>query len=372
MSRPGSEARLRYGLKGPSAGLYVVALLALCQFAISAVVPVSLVYNYRMDYIVVKDNLANVGATLDLLARDIKEKGLTDYLLLLGDSVAYSGPGGPSQSLSRFMNDVASSEALPPVYNLAIPAAQMGDFYTMLLMLDERGISTDHVALNLIYAGFVARDPDPPIVYWLERELQRLDPAAYLEVAGDLARSQENKDRPTRFESFLEYEVYSRIPVLKYRDFARAVIERRLGAQNQETGDPRAWFEKPYLKDALTGPVYERLFDPTPLRLDSSNLNVTFLSRIMDHQNDKDLLLYMSPLNKTLMSEETSAPGFIRSMASLNEFLDDMACERGFTYVDLSDAVPHELFSDHMHLIPEGYNLLSTVLWQRIGLARWF
>jgi len=323
-----------------------------------------LVYNHRMDYSVIKDNVACVGATLDAVKKYIRSRNLEEYIVLLGDSVTYSGPGGPLQSVSFYMNQRASENGWLPVFNFAIPAAQMGDLYTLLLMLDERGISTDRVVLNIGYASFVKRDPDPPIVYWLEQDLRRLDPTAYREVEYDLVRSKENKNRPGPIESFLEYNIYSRIPILKYRDFVRAAMERKLGVRSQETGGPRPWFEKKYLRSVLKGPVYQRQFDPSPMVLDESNSAVYFLKRIVEHQRDKGLLIYMNPLNKVLMKEETSVPGFVDNMNKLSAFLSQTAEDYGFTYVDLTDAIPCHMFSDHLHLIADGYRLLADHLWR--------
>lgn len=359
------------GLFSPAI-IYTVTFLVLSQVVFAAAAPLSLAYNDRMDYNVVKDNLAGVGATLDLVAKDIRARHLQGYVILLGDSITYSGPGGPSQSLSKYMDDAAAKTGLPPVYNVAIPAAQMGDFYTLLLMLDQRGISTDHVMVNLTYAGFVKRDPDPPIVYWLERELRELDPAAYQLAAADLAASSENKNRPDKVDSFLEYDVFSEIPALKYRDFIRMAAEYRLGMASQVIGDSRPWYEKENLKQDLQAPVYQKQFDPASFVLDESNLNVAFLRLIARHQQGKDLLVYMSPVNKELMSEETSAPGFVRNEARLSSFLEGEAADYGFQYADLSDAMPYALFSDHLHLVADGYMALADILWNQARLGKWF
>lgn len=351
---------------------YFLFFFALAQLAFSAAAPLSLVYEHRMDYNVVKDNLSDVGRTLDMLAKYIRKQGLKRYVILLGDSVMYSGPGGPGQSVSRFMDDIAEEKGLPPVFNLAIPAAQVGDFYTLLLMMDERGIATDYVVMNLIYAGFVKRDPDPPVVYWLERDLKRLDPQAFGEIAGDLERSRENKDRLTWLETFLEYRVYSKIPFLKYRDFVRAYAMKAVGFQPETTGDTRPWYEKGYLRGLMTGPVYERQFDASPLVLDGSNPNVAFLERIVRHQEGKRLLVHMSPFNRTLTRDDSSRPEFVRNMEELSAFLGKMASDRGFDYADLAFRIPDSLFSDHMHLVANGYKTLAETLWDYIMLGRWF
>lgn len=206
-------------------------------------------------------------------------------------------------------------------------------------------------------------------------DLRRLDPAADRKVEYDLIRSKENKNRPGPIESFLEYSVYSRIPILKYREFVRAAIERKLGVRSQETGDPRPWFEKEYLMDALKAPVYQRQFDPSPMALDECNPAVYFLKRIAKHQSGKGLLIYMNPLNKALMKEETSAPGFVDNMNRLKAFLSQTAEDDGVTYVDLTDAIPYHMFSDHLHLTADGYRLLADHLWRilretGIGLSK--
>ncbi len=352
--------------------MYTVTSLVLFQVVFAALAPLSLVYNNRMDYNVIKDNLAGVGATLDLIARDIRTRRLQDYVILLGDSVPYSGPGGPSQSVSKHMNDVAREACLPPVYNVAIPAAQMGDFYTLLLMLERRSVSTDHVMLNLTYAGFVKREPDPPIVYWLEKDLRKLDPAAYALAAADLAASSENKNRPGEIESFLEYSVYSRIPTLKYRSHIRMAAQYRLGTASQVLGDTRPWYEKEGLKQGLKPSIYQNQFDATPFVLDDSNLNVVFLRLIAGHLRGKELLVYMSPLNKTLMRQQTSTLGFMQNEDKLDSFLKEEAADYGFQYVDLCDAISHDLFSDHVHLVANGYKALADILWNQARSCKWF
>ncbi|HHV79795.1 MAG TPA: hypothetical protein GXX40_09355 [Firmicutes bacterium] len=350
--------------------LYSAVFFVLFQILLVVCLPLSTVYYYRMDYDVVKDNIADVGATLDMVKREIRQKHLEDYVILLGDSIMYSGPGGPTQSIGYFLN-----RGCEWVFNLAIPAAQMGDFYTLLLMLDERGISTDHVVLNLTYAGFVKRDPDPPIVYWLGRELARLDLETYRSIAPDLARSREKQWSSDPFDSYLEYEVYPRIPVLKYKDFIRAAVERKLGLRPIQEGDPRPWREKAYLKELLKQPVYRKTFDPSPLQLDDANPNVAFLKRIAEHQKGKDLLLFMSPINPELMQDEINEPGFVRNEVRLNSFLEDMACHYGFQYIDLSGVISPDQFADHVHLTGEGYKSLARIIRKEIlsawGVAPW-
>lgn len=341
--------------------------------------PLGLVYQDRVEFEILKDNPADIDCVLDLIKRYIEREGLSEYFIILGDSVAYSGPGGPEQAVSRYMNDMARERGLPPVFNLAVPAAQAGDFYALLLKLEEKGISTNNVIVNLIYGGFVKRDPRPPVVYWFYRDLKRLDPDAYEAVRDhlDRARAAGVVENPggikERIQEFLQYEVFPVIPVLKYRDFIRDAIFRMVGVP-RTTGDSRPWYEKPYLRGLLKQAEYQRLFSPEPVVLDDSNPNVFFLKKIAEHQRGKNLFIFMSPVNSELMREEVSRQGYKQNLKDINAFMEQLARDYSFHYRDLSDAIPQELFADHLHLVSGGYQKLAAILWdwvETVNQGRW-
>jgi len=353
---------------------YSAVFFCLMQILMEFLMPLAVVYQNRVDFEILKDNPADIDCVLDLIKRTIQRQGISEYFIILGDSVAYSGPGGPEQSVSRYMNDMASSRGLPPVFNLAVPAAQVGDFYTLLLKLEEKGISTDNVIINVIYGGFVKRDPRPPVVYWFYRDLQRLDPGAYNAVRNhlDQAKVAETGEKPggvkERIGEFLQYEVFPLIPVLKYRDFLRDALLRKAGVP-RNTGDARPWYEKPYLPDLLKQDEYQRLFSPEPVTLDDTNPNVFFLRKIAEHERGKNLFVFMSPVNSELMKEEVSKPGYKQNMNNINAFMGQLARDYSFHYRDLSDAIPQELFADHLHLISPGYERLAKILWDWVVAA---
>ncbi len=347
---------------------YCAAFFFLTQVLMEYLIPLGLVYQNRVEFEILKDNPADIDCVLDLIKRSVEREGLSEYFIVLGDSVAYSGPGGPEQSVSRYMNDTAGERGLPPVFNLAVPAAQAGDFYTLLLKLEEKGISTDNVIINLIYGGFVKRDPRPPVVYWFERDLARLDPKSYEAVRVHLeqARSARTGANPRKInekiQEFLQYQVFPALPVLKYRDFIRDAIFRKIGVP-RSTGDARPWYEKPYLPGLLKQAEYQRLFSPEPVVLDDTNPNVLFLEKIAERQRGKNLFVFMSPVNSELMKEEVSRPGYKQNLKEINAFMDQLARDYSFHYRDLSDAIPQELFSDHLHLVSRGYQRLAEILW---------
>lgn len=353
---------------------YCLLFFFLSQILMEYLMPLNLVYHDRVEFEILKDNPADIDCVLDLIKKTVDRAGISEYFIILGDSVAYSGPGGPEQSVSRYMNDIARERGLPPVFNLAVPAAQAGDFYTLLLKLEEKGISTDNVIINLIYGGFVKRDPRPPVVYWFYRDLERLDPETYEAVRLHLeqARAAETGEKPRKInekiQEFLQYRVFPVVPVLKYRDFIRDAIFRKAGVP-RTTGDARPWYEKPYLPGLLKQAEYQRLFSPEPVVLDGTNPNVFFLKKIAERQRGKNLFVFMSPVNSELMKEEVSRPGYKQNLNEINAFMGQLARDYSFHYRDLSDAIPQELFSDHLHLVSGGYQRLAEILWDWVETA---
>ena len=116
-----------------------------------------------MNYDMVKNRTTNIDAVLEQVKLIIEKEHLKDYIVILGDSVAYSSPGSSNSSLAYYLNEMAKKEGKHfLVLNLAMPAMQTGDIYTMLLKMKQHGISNDHVIINVTYAGFVKRAPSPP------------------------------------------------------------------------------------------------------------------------------------------------------------------------------------------------------------------
>ncbi|KJS19441.1 MAG: hypothetical protein VR72_18490 [Clostridiaceae bacterium BRH_c20a] len=162
---------------------YVLIYLLIIQFALYYIVPLDMVYGYRMDYELVKNNIHNIDTILEQISKEVKNKDLKEYVIILGDSVAFSGPGDSQQSIGYYLEEInreKNGENATRFFNLSMPAMQVGDIYTMLLKLDKYGISTDNVILNITYAGFVKRDPDPPIVFWFRDNLKNMDQEAML------------------------------------------------------------------------------------------------------------------------------------------------------------------------------------------------
>ncbi len=82
---------------------YLLLYLLIIELTLPFLVPLGVAYHYRMNYAVVKDNTGNIEIILDQIERQIRSKQLHDYIIILGDSVAYSGPGPSSQSLGVYL-----------------------------------------------------------------------------------------------------------------------------------------------------------------------------------------------------------------------------------------------------------------------------
>src|SRR5690606_14463873 len=118
---------------------YIILFMLAIQLILPSTLSMADVYHNRMDYVLVKSNLHDIDAVLEQMKREIKQQNLEDYVVVLGDSVLYGSPGDSNQVFNAFLQHNPDA---PVIYNLSMPAMQLGDFYVMLLKLRESGIST--------------------------------------------------------------------------------------------------------------------------------------------------------------------------------------------------------------------------------------
>ncbi|HEY3314570.1 MAG TPA: hypothetical protein VGL40_04725 [Bacillota bacterium] len=342
---------------------FTLIYLILVQLLLGLVLPTGLIYHYRLDFNVVKNSpAADYDVVLEKVAQEIKRDKLTDYLIILGDSVGYSGPGGPEQSIGYYLEEIGRQQGRSTrVFNLSMPAMQAGDLYTAFLMLQKHDIPARHVLVNIIYGGFVARNPDPPAATWLQDDLKHLDPGAYDYAVPSLEANHRLK-RPTLSEWFRK-TIYPRVAILRYRDFIRAAIDKYVpGVGPDEVVDTRPWSAKPGLAGLLQAREYQRLFDDTPFVMDQSNPQVYFIDRLIARAKAQgtDLMFFLTPANAELMWLNVTKPGYVANLKRIDAFF----AQRSARYVDLEGTISPALFADHLHLIPEGYRQLAILLWR--------
>lgn len=341
---------------------YVLVYLLLIQLGLGLLIPAQWLYHYRIPYEVFKEDPRTLDQALDVIARQIKAEKLTDYVIILGDSVGYSGPGGPTQSIGYYMEEISQTAGKPlRVFNLSAPAMQVGDFYVILLKLKERGIATNRVVINLLYGGFGIRAPYPAIAFWLADELRRLDPVSAERFAKHLADN-ERGPKPVTLPNLVDQYVTPHFALLAYRPVLQAQA-RALRASGQEVYDTRPWTAKPELPRILADPMYQNAFKPSPFVMSEQNPQVYFLDRIIDLLAGSQVLIYLTPTNQVLMQQNVAQPGYQENLARLEDWFRG----KDVTYRNWEHALEDRLFADHVHLTPEGYQLLAGMLLQELG-----
>lgn len=340
---------------------YVLLYLLIGELILSwfglYIIPMQTVYQDRMNYELVKNNTRQIDFLLDKIALQIKNQDLHDYVIILGDSVAFSGPGPADQSIgAELARDLQQDDRKTAVFNLAMPAMQAGDLYTMLLKLDEHGISTDKVIINIIYAGFAERAPDPAIVFWLQRDLARLDPASYQHILPNLKANGVDLKLTPAVE--LNRFITGNLALFRYKDLLQsAVLPQDLARPFEVLPDTRPWYEKPGLKKALQTPAYEHGFSAKPFEMSAQNLQIYFLDKIIAHQHGRQTLFFMAAVNPEIFPQ-VAEPGYRENLQRIKAYFS----EKQALYIDFHGQINPRWFSDHVHLTSRGYAVMARRL----------
>lgn len=345
---------------------YMAVYFLLLQLSLDAIIPTRWFYHYRLEYEVAKQNMARwLHRAMDEIAADIKRNQPQEYVIILGDSVAYSGPGGPEQSIGWYLEELGRARGRQVrVYNLAQPAMQAGDIYTVLLMLGEHGIPLDRVVINLIYAGFAARAPDPPVVFWLGDELRRLDPETWNQVRPNLEANGWTRTEPS-WQVRLRERLLGGLALWRNREVLQGQINGIIGAAATagEVRDLRPWYQKENVRELVRQPMYQRMVDPRPFDMSPANPQIALLKRIIAKTRPAlQTLFFLTPLNQELMAEWVQAPGYRENLDRIDAWFAGQAV----AYANLEQAIPPDQFADHVHLIPSGYQRLAALLGEHL------
>ncbi|MEK3882739.1 hypothetical protein [Paenibacillus sp. PL2-23] len=327
------------------------------QMAISQYVKLDTVYHYRLNYNMFLDNQRSIEVVIDEIADAIKGNSLQDYIILIGNSVAWGTNESSDHSLGRYINELSGKQT---VFNLSAPSMQPGDIYTLLLMLERAGIATDNLIIGLSYSAFNERSNGPRAVFWLGDYLRELDSEAFHKVRPQLVRNGYEYVTGWRYvETKYLHQALSALPLYQYRD----AIVSHLEQQKEGTdllGDPRPWFKKAYSAKQLENPQYLNFFNPTPFDMTEENWGVYFMNRILEHQQGKQTLVFMNSSNGELSKKEIAHPGYQSNL----ELLEGYFGQSGANYLNLQGDIPSEMFTDHVHLTKEGNQKLAQLLWQ--------
>jgi len=347
---------------------YVVIYLLAIQLILPYIIPLELVYQERLDYNLVKDNMESLDIALEGISHQIKSENLQDYVVILGDSIAFSGPGPSQASIGHYLQELADDSTAPArVFNLSMPAMQMGDIYLLLLKLDHYGISSDNLILNVDYKGFTERQPGPPIVFWLQDDLKYLDADSL-----DLVRQnlQANHKLPSSdLSASIHRFLWNYAEMFRYSAMIRKGLQHLAGSAlgaapgDDSIGDARAWNQKPGLRQILEREEYQQEFNPAPFDMNKDNLQVFFLDKLVAHQQGKHTLIWLAGANQELMRPEVSNPGYLDNMERIDRYL----AGQPVSYVNANGKIQDALFSDHLHLTAAGYQELARLLWENFN-----
>lgn len=352
--------------------IYTVIYLVILQFIIPYVVPKDKIYHNRMDYpITALGDANNIDPVLAAISREVAANPDEEYIIMLGDSVLYGSPGNSDQSPNVFMEQRAQADpnsTIKRVYNLALPANQLGDLYTMLLKLDQYNIATDHLIVNIRYPSFMPREGWPPVVFWMQKQLKDRDSEAFEHVSSQLKATKYELPRTwyEYYKHFVYQEVMQRIPMFQYKDYIQKTWEhmklqvRGKPIPDDSLGDPRPWHTKGHLREYMKDPEIVNSYVDTPFDFSDSSLDIYFLKQIFAHQQGKDTLFVMTGVNQELMQDFVSKPGYQENM----EQIDRLFAGEEVRYINLEGVLDDDLFSDHTHFTPEGYEALGNLLWE--------
>ncbi|HWP97077.1 MAG TPA: hypothetical protein VN426_09515 [Syntrophomonadaceae bacterium] len=351
---------------------YMVIYMLVLQLTLPYTVPLHSAYLYRMNYNLVKDNLDDIDVILDKISQQIEKEQLQDYIIILGDSVAFSGPGSSNTSLGYYLENLAKHSNLRTplrVFNLAMPGMQTGDVYTMLLKLDQHKISTDHVIFNLIYAGFVERDPSPSVVFWLKDDLHDLDIDSFNRVLPNLTANNYHYQQglPILFNKMVQKNV----ALFAYRDLiykycSDVYYDVRFGrVPDDSLGDAGPWFNKSYLSELLQEPEYQRDWSTKPFDMSSNNPQIYFLNKIIKHQDGKNTLVFLAAVNEKLLGDIVPLADYSNNVAQIDNYFRNKPVK----YVNMQGKIDQALFSDWVHLTGAGYQELSKILWDNYDMG---
>jgi hypothetical protein len=350
---------------------YALILLLLVQLLLPYSISLSNVYHNRIDYYMTIDNLQDINPVLETIKIEIDRKRLKDYIIILGDSVMYGSPGNSDQAVNVYMEKLARQSGKPKlkVFNLAFPSMQTGDFYTMLLLLDHLGISTDRLIFNLRYASFIPREPSPAVVLWMKRDLSKLDPAAFQYV---LPQLRANGYKPPaslykKFKDVLYQQVLPTIKLYEYKDYLHKSLNNSwlqltgdvIPDDSISSEDERPWYEKEYTAEKIHTAALRTSFTDRPLDMTPTNLDIYFMDKILAHQQGKKTLVALTGTNLTLMKEYVEKPGYRDNLQAIDHYFQS----KHVSYLNLEGRISDKLFTDYTHLLSEGYQELAAILW---------
>lgn len=343
--------------------IFVAILFIATQIFFAYAFPSRYVYNERVNYDVFKDNVYTFEQCIKKIRATIDNENLKDYIIFVGDSVGYGTPCPPDKTISSYMNLIAKKENKKTrIFNLALPSTMFGDLYTILLLCDKYGISTQNVILDFSYWEINAKRP----AYWFNYYLKELDNDSYNKMVK--MKYIEKESIWQSIKSQIQHWANNNIYLISYSGFTVNKIKSKV---NQLMREPvtqlKVWKSKPYVIESMKKQENRWYFSDAQYNFSETSSQLYFMNKIAEHQKGKNTIYFMTALNKELLPVETSKPGLKKNVKSINKYFED----KKLNYVNYEDKIDYSFFSDHVHLLPEGYKLVAGDLWNRFNKEKY-
>jgi hypothetical protein len=300
-----------------------------------------------------------MDTTLKTIKKIINKENLKNYIIILGDSVAYSNPCPPENSIGYYMNSISKNEGKNiRIFNLAAPSMMIGDIYTMLKLLEKYDISTQNLIVDFCYWEFGVKNP----VFWLTNHIKDLEPEIYKTVV--LPRQKGKGNLWSNIKWRIISNLNSNISLLEYREFITFNLKKKVNYfLHEATPTVSPWYKKSSLPSIMKNPENKWFYSDNPYTFDKKNPDIYFLDKIIEMQKGKNTVFFLSAMNEKLLGDGASKLGYIQNMNKIDAYFGS----KNVKFVNYNKKIDYNLFTDHVHLIPQGYKFLAGDLWKRIN-----
>jgi lysophospholipase L1-like esterase len=130
----------------------------------------------------------------------------------------------------------------------------------------------------------------------------------------------------------------------------------------------RPWYEKKDIYKTANDKENAWYFSDQPFDLSNRSNIRYFLDKIAAAQENTGTLVFLTGINRELLPEQTSKPGFNDNLKKIDGYFGG----KPVSYVNYDGKIDYRLYTDYVHLTPEGYRILAEDLWSRIkpGLSK--
>lgn len=319
--------------------IYVIAIFIILNISI-LYFSKTLAYDNRPIYEVASNDTDDYFTMFNLIKKEINNSS-SNYIFI-GDSVAY---GIPCESTNTISFDF-STKISDNVYNLSMPSLYSGDIYFLLSQIHP---NSNHLIYFVNYMNFIDKETNDPLeaVFWFKDEI--------VNNGFDSWYTPLEKSEYTDFkESMLDL-----IPLYHYRNYLRFYLKDTFSIDQTQL---LSWKEKPFLLDLIHENEYAKFFSDKTLIMDDSNPQVYFINKILNDYNFESVTVVYMPLNESLISDYSNNEGFKINELKINNYFEALDIQ----YINFKNRIDTNYYSDHIHLLPDGYNFVSDILYKEL------